>query len=164
FLYRSLPGLENLLAPARIAADADDAAAVIEAYFRVREGAGKIGELVKLGEEQPAVIAEAERREAAKTLAKGRIEQQPLRPVRIDAGDILVGIPGRGMTDAAEAAVAGGDLRFQHGLGAIAERQVDVADDAVGDQRLAIGAACGHCGGAIDELDLADRAERFRSI
>src|SRR5262245_55582840 len=116
-LDRGLPGLEDLLAAVGITADADDPAAMIEAYLRVRKGAGEIGELAELGEEQPAVVAEPQWREAGKALAEGRIEQKALRPLGVDAGDELVRIPGRGMPDAAEAAVAGGDLRLQHRLG-----------------------------------------------
>src|SRR5690242_1940738 len=150
-LDRGLPGLEDFVAAAGIAADADDAAAMIEADPRARKGAGEIGEFAELMIEQPAIEAEVQRRQAGKTLAKGRIEQQALRPLRIDAGDILVGIPGRRVANAAEAAVAGGDLGFQHRLCAVAEQEIGVADDAMGDQRLAIGAARRHRGRTVDE-------------
>src|SRR5262249_61727133 len=111
-LDRRLPGLEDLAAAAGVAADADDAAAVIEADARVREGAREIGELAELVIEQPGVEAQPERCKTGKALAEGRIEQQPLRPFGIDASDALVRIPGRGVADAAEAAVARGRLRF----------------------------------------------------
>src|SRR5262249_41981860 len=101
------------------------------------------------------------RRETGEPLAKSGIEQQALRPVRIEAGSDLVGVPGGRMADAAEAAIAGDDLSFKHGLGAVAKEQIDVADDPRTDQGLAIGAACRHRRDAIDELDLADRAERL---
>src|SRR6202000_3207149 len=117
FLDRGLPGLEDLLAPVGVAADADDATAMIEADARFRKGARKVDEFVELGEEQPGIEAQAERRKLRKALAERRIEQEALRPRRIDAADAFVGIPGRGMADAAETAVAGGDLRFQHRLG-----------------------------------------------
>ena len=45
-----------------------------------------------------------------KALAEGGIEQNSLRPVRIHVGDVGVLVPGRGVADAAEPAVAGGDL------------------------------------------------------
>ncbi len=67
------------------------------------------------------------------------------------------------MADAAEAAVAGGDLGLQHRLCGVAEQQIDVADDAGVDLRLAIAAAGAHRGDAVGELDFAHRAERFRS-
>ena len=66
------------------------------------------------------------------------------------------------MPDAAEAAVAGDDLRFQHRLRAVAEQQIGVADDAGADLRRAIAAARAHRRDAVGEFDLADRAERFR--
>src|SRR5689334_22004912 len=105
-LDRGLPGLEDLVAPAGIAADADDAAAMIEADTGVGEGAGEIGEFAELVKEQPGVEAQSKRRKTGKALAEGRIEQQSLWPLGIDAGDVLVGIPWRGVADAAEAAVA----------------------------------------------------------
>ena len=68
------------------------------------------------------------------------------------------------MPDAAEAAVAGDDFGFQHRLGAVAEQQIDVADDAGADRGLAVAAAGGHRRDAVGEFDLADRAERFRPV
>ena len=68
------------------------------------------------------------------------------------------------MPDAAEAAIAGNDLRLQHRLGAVAEQQIDVADDAGADRGLAVAAARGHRRHAIGELDLADGAERLRAV
>ena len=68
------------------------------------------------------------------------------------------------MPDAAKAAVAGDDLGFQHRLCLVAEQQIDVADDAGIDLRGAIAAARAHRRHAIGELDLADGAERFRTI
>src|ERR1700704_3573828 len=65
------------------------------------------------------------------------------------------------MADATEAAIAGGDFGFEHGLGSVTEEKIDVADDAVADQRLAVAAARGHSGDAVGELDFAERAERF---
>src|SRR4051794_27794561 len=68
------------------------------------------------------------------------------------------------MPNAAEAAVAGNNLRFQHRPGAVAEQEIDVADDAGADRGLAVSAARGHRGDAVGELDLADRAERLRAV
>src|SRR6185437_3861289 len=100
FLDGGLPGLEDLVAPVGVTADADDAAAMVEADLRFGEGPREIGEVAELREEQPTVEAQAQRREAGKALAEGGIEQQPLRPLGIDAGDLLVRIPGRGVPDA----------------------------------------------------------------
>ncbi len=68
------------------------------------------------------------------------------------------------MPDAAETAVAGNDLRLQHRLGAVAEQQIDVADDAGADRGLAVAAACGHGRHAIGKLDLADGPERLGAM
>src|SRR6516164_10634196 len=65
------------------------------------------------------------------------------------------------MPNAAKPAAAGGYLGFQHGLGSVAEQQIDVANDAGADQSLAVAAARRHRRYAVDELDLADRAKRF---
>jgi hypothetical protein len=73
---------------------------------------------------QPGIETQAQRRETCKALAKGRIEQQALRALGVHAGDIGIRIPGRRMPDAAEAAIAGGDLRFENGARGFAEQQV----------------------------------------
>ncbi len=135
---------------------------MIEHDSGVRKGAGEIGEFADLRVKQPGVEAEAERSKAGKALAESTVEQQSLGPRRIHAGDVRIGIPGRRVPYAAEAAVAGDDLGFEHGFGAVAKQQVDVADDAGADRGLAVAAACGHRGDAVGELDLADRTERFR--
>src|SRR6187399_312699 len=66
------------------------------------------------------------------------------------------------MPDAAEAAVAGDDLRLQYRLGAVAEQEIDVADDAGADRRLAVAAARGHRRDAVGEFDFTYGTERFR--
>ena len=68
------------------------------------------------------------------------------------------------MADAAEAAVAGGDLRLQHAGDAIAEAQIGVADDAGAKPAFAVAAARAHRRGAVDEFDLADRLHLGRAI
>ena len=50
------------------------------------------------------------------------------------------------------------------GLRAVAEQQIDVADDAGADRGLAVAAARGHRRHAIGELDLADGPERLRAV
>ena len=80
------------------------------------KGAGEIGEFADLRMKQPGVEAQVQRRETGKSLAEGAVEQQALRPRGVHAGDLRIGIPGGRMPDAAEAAVAGGNFRFQHRL------------------------------------------------
>ncbi len=136
---------------------------MVEHDFGIRKGAGEVGGFADLGMKQPGVEAEAQRRQAGKTFAKRRIEQQPFRPRRIHAGDVWVRVPGGRMPNPAEAAVAGCDLRLQHGFRAVAEQEIDVADDAGADRGLAVPAARGHRRDAVGEFDLADRTERLRS-
>src|ERR1700755_2511483 len=102
-------------------AAADRPAAMIEHDFGIRKSPREVGEFADLRMKQPSVEAQAKRRETGKTLAERAVEQQPLRPRRIHAGHVGIGVPGRGMPDAAEAAVAGSYLCLKHGLGAVAK-------------------------------------------
>jgi hypothetical protein len=61
------------------------------------------------------------------------------------------------MANAAEAAVAGSDLRLQHTRHAVAETQVGVPDDAGAQPALAVLSALTHRRRAVDEFDFADR-------
>src|SRR3954471_4606365 len=67
------------------------------------------------------------------------------------------------MPDAAKAAVAGDDLGLQHWFGAVAEQEIDVADDAGAERGFAVAAAGRHRGDAVGEFDLADGTKRFRT-
>src|SRR6202011_6344596 len=80
------------------------------------------------------------------------------------AGDLEVRIPGGRMPDAAEAAVAGGDLGLQYGTRVVTQQQIDVADNAGADRGRPVAAARAHRGDAVGELDFAHGAERFRSV
>src|SRR5580700_7510198 len=61
------------------------------------------------------------------------------------------------MADAAEAAVAGSDLRLQHARHAVADAQVGVPDNAGAQPALAELSARAHRRRAVDEFDFADR-------
>ena len=61
------------------------------------------------------------------------------------------------LADATEAAVAGGDLGFQHVTHAGAEAKISVSDDGFGDAAGTVVAGCTHGGDAVDELHFADR-------
>ena len=78
--------------------------------------------------------------------------------------DLVAGVPAGGVANAAEAAVAGGDMGGQHRLDRGAERQICEADDAGAGARLAVAAARRHGGGAIDEFGLADDAQLGRPV
>jgi hypothetical protein len=68
------------------------------------------------------------------------------------------------MADAAEAAVAGRDLRLQHAGHTVAEAQVGVPDDTGAEAALAVLSALGHRRRAIDEFDFADRLHLCRPV
>ena len=70
---------------------------------------------------------------------------------------IVLGVPRRGVPHAAEAPAAGADVRLQHRLDPVAEREVGEAHDAGGHARRAVLPAVAHRGDAGDELGLADR-------
>ena len=129
----------------------------------LRKRTGKIDQFADLRVKQPGIETQAERRETGKALAKRRVKQQAFRARRIHAGDIGIGVPCRGMPDAAKASASGGDFGFQNLARAVAEQEIDVADDAGADRRRTVAAACAHRRDAVDELDLADRAQRFGS-
>ena len=73
-------------------------------------------------------------------------------------------VPADRVADAAEAAVAGGDLRLQHARDAVAEPQIGVADNAGAQPALAVAAARAHRRGAVDEFDFADRLHLRRAV
>jgi hypothetical protein len=68
------------------------------------------------------------------------------------------------MADAAEAAVAGSDLRLQHARYAVAEAQVGMPDNAGAQPALAELSARAHRRRAVDEFDFADRLHRRRAV
>ena len=67
------------------------------------------------------------------------------------------------MPDAAEAAVAGGDFRFEHRARGFAEQQIGVTDDAGAQRGAAVAAARAHRGDAVGKFNFANRSQRFRS-
>src|SRR6185369_4677960 len=68
------------------------------------------------------------------------------------------------MADAAEAAVAGSDLRLQHARYAVAEAQVGMPDNAGAQPALAVLSARAHRRRAVDEFDFADRLHLGRPV
>src|SRR5260370_35916613 len=68
------------------------------------------------------------------------------------------------MADAAEAAVAGSDLRLQHPRHAVAEAQIGVPDNTRTQPALADLSARAHRRRAVDEFDFADRLHLRRPV
>lgn len=64
----------------------------------------------------------------------------------------------------AKPAAPGLNVRLQHGLDAIAERQIGEADDAGAAPRRPVSAARAHGGDAVDEFGLADRPQFGRTV
>src|ERR1700730_2441887 len=68
------------------------------------------------------------------------------------------------MSNAAEAAVAGSDLRLQHARHAVAEAQIGMPDNAGAQPALAELSALAHRRRAVDEFDFADRLHLLRPV
>src|SRR3984893_2268145 len=68
------------------------------------------------------------------------------------------------MANAAEAAVAGSDLRLQRARHAVAEAQVGLPDNAGAQPALAVLSALTRRRRAVDEFDFADRLHLRRPI
>src|SRR5580700_9971105 len=68
------------------------------------------------------------------------------------------------MADAAEAAVAGSDLRLQHARHAVAEAQIGMPDNAGAQPALAELSARAHRRCPVDEFDFADRLHLRRPV
>ena len=79
-----------------------------------------------------------ERRQTRKAGAPGGVGHLALRRVGAAARERLARDPRHRVADAAEAAVAGGDLRLQHARDAVAEPQIGVSDDAGAQPALAV--------------------------
>ena len=128
-------------------------------------GAGKrarqIDHIGQLRKEHPRIQRQAERGKPRQARAEigAAIDVRPRRAV----ADDRIGVPVAGMAHAAEPAAAGTDLRLQHRLDPLAQRQVGVAHDARGNARRPVAAAVAHRGNAGDEFRLADRTHFLRA-
>ena len=158
-----LPLDEHLGAVARVAADAQRPADVVEHHHRVGEGVGEIEELLELRVQQPAVEAQPQRRQLREAAPERGIEQQAGR--RVGAGGLdAVRMPGRAVAHALEAPAGHGDVRLERPARILAQAQVDVADDALAGAHRAVGARRAHRGDTVDELGLAERLHRLRTV
>jgi hypothetical protein len=112
-----------------------------------------------VGVVHPRVEAEAERGEPGETLAHASINQQARRPVDQRPPCRLVRMGCRNEADTSKSPSARNDHRLEHLFDRRSQRQIGIADNSGADLRLPIGAARAHCGDAVGELDLPDRAQ-----
>src|SRR3954469_23634963 len=154
---RRAPFREDLLTPARIRADADRAADVIEHDRGLRHGARNLDELTKLRVIHPRIESEPERGQAAQTVAKGGTREHVRW--RNDRRSARFGqcVPCRDIAYAAKSAAAHRDLGFEHVAHSGAQTEICIADDAGRHTRRAELSARAHRGDAVDELDFTDR-------
>src|SRR5438270_14026315 len=73
-------------------------------------------------------------------------------------------VPGRAVPDAAETSAGQDDVLLQNALGAAADAEIDIADNAGAGARRAVFAALAHRRDAGDELRLAERAQFGRAL
>src|SRR5260221_4576470 len=73
-------------------------------------------------------------------------------------------MPGGAVADAAKASAGEDDVLLQYALGAAADAEIDIADDALAGVRLAVFARFAHRRDAGDELGLAERAQFRRPL
>src|SRR5262249_22960053 len=118
----------------------------------------EIDEIAELRVEHPRLEGQVERRQRGKSLAPGAVEVEPLTRAGSEDPQVRVRMPGRAVADAAEAAARQHDMLLQDALGAAADAEIDVADDAGAGVRRAVFAAFAHRRDAGDKLRLAERA------
>ena len=137
---------------------------MIEHDLRVRERLRQIDQIRQLRLEQPRIEGEPERVQMFEPFAEGGVAIETRRmTVRHQTQDVYIGVVRRAVADAAEAAIAGMDMRAQHIFHGIAQPQIRVADDSGRDTHLAIDAAGRHGGDTVHEFRLAHAFERIGS-
>ena len=112
--------------------------------------------------EDPRVEGQVERHQPGQAGPEVRSLHQMRARGHGAIADHVARIPRRRVTHAAKSPAAGADLRLQHGLDSIAEREIGEAHDPRGDTRRAVEAAVAHRGDPCDELGLTDRPELRR--
>ena len=73
-------------------------------------------------------------------------------------------MPGGAVADPLEAPARDRDVLFENALGAAADPQIDIADDAGDAPRLAVFAGSAHRRDAVDEFGLAERLQLLRAV
>src|SRR5580698_1983848 len=111
----------------------------------------------------PGVERQTQRRESSEAPPERGIREQPFGWDCRGRADRRARVAGRGMSDPAEATVAGRNMGFEHWFRAIAKKKIDMADDAGAGSRRTIETACAHGGAAIDKFGLADGSVRNRA-
>src|SRR5471032_2247597 len=99
---------------ARVRATADRAAAMVEHDGCVRAGRRRRRQFGNLRMVEPGVERETRLSHPGETLAKGGVGHQMCRRGTARVEKTRIGIPGRDVADAAEAAVAGMDMGLKH--------------------------------------------------
>src|SRR5246127_1749846 len=131
---------------------------------RLWEGARQIDDVCKLSVEQPRVEAEPERGEPSKPLAEIAVTVKALWRTRAVDRKARIGVPSRAVANALEAAAGYRDVLLKNALGAAANPQIDIADDAGDAARGPILARRTHRRDAVDELGLTKRLLLLRPI
>jgi hypothetical protein len=137
---------------------------MVQHDLRVGESLGQVDDVHELGLQQPGIERQAEWGELSETHAEGLVIQQPGWRQRQPAQDRSVGVPGCHVPDAAEPAVARGELRLKHVADSASEAQLGEADNAGRHPDRAVQPARAHSGDAVDELGFPDRRHLFAGV
>ena len=167
-----MPELGDLLAPlgedfialVGIGTDRQRAADMVQHDLGFREGAREIDEIPELGVEHPRFEGEIERRQCRKALAPGTVDVEAFAGAGGEDPEARILVPGRAVPDAAETSAGQDDVLLQNALGAAADAEIDIADNAGAGARRAVFAALAHRRDAGDELRLAERAQFGRAL
>src|SRR5437879_2455313 len=140
FAHRPAPLGEHLVAFAHIGTDAGGSADMVADDGRIGKGAREIDQVAELGVKQPGVEGQPEPAERGEAAAEIRIEEKT--GWRVGAGRLdAVLVPRGDIADTAKAPAGSGNMRFQCRPGAVADTQIDIADDAGAGTRRTIEAA-----------------------
>src|SRR6516162_6022988 len=156
-----LPVGKHFVRFAGVGADADRSAEMVEHDRRIGERSRMRESVGELGVGTPHLEAELAGREMLETGAEVVVGEQALGWVGAMVLDVGTGVPECPAADAAKPTAACGDVRIEHIPCCVADAQINGADDAGSNARLAVVARCAHGGDAVDELGLADAAEGF---
>jgi len=128
---------------------------------QIRHGLGKGGQLGQLREAHTNVEGQTHTHQH---LSPGPIVGTGQHPLSFTVFDLRMRIPSHSVPDATKPVEAGGLKRLQHGLHAIAQLQIGMANDGRCGPARTIKPGCSSGCQALDKFHLADGAQLHRPI
>src|SRR6266568_7995295 len=123
----------------------------------IRQRPRNFHDIEQLRVKNPGVECEPERGDLPQTLAYFRLSQDVRAKAGMTVADDRTRIPSAGITYTFEAAAAGANMRLEHGLDAVTERQVCIADNSLRNASRPVIAAVTHGRDAGSELCFSHR-------